>query len=508
MYLIKNSIDFSYSIDKITSPVTPNIVQQGEILESDKINITFKEVEETLNTLYEKTRYLEDSIQYAKTFLETKNREFNEEMQSVIKELESLLDMSKNLAYISYNVPLKPNSIYINDRDSTFNNLSPLLLKDKALTLNYSVDTSHDFSSIQRIANSVPYDDNLSTVKTDKNYKVVYLEEKVVSNGLTETLVVYFPQPVVINILDFVTANCDVKNIRFGLINGIEEYASDYDLSSKNIARTCIYLKFDLVCTNYNVITYKVLKNKVTENLWNDIKEYEMSKAVSLNKNNKLDSEYIISRTTTNKVTGKTYTENFSDPSKVEAATTNLKLYSYIFSLDSFAFKNVELEKSGYFISDYINIGELTSLEYISLYVSEIKNDNACIEYSILDGEKEVPIVPLEHELIENEPIFNNAETRFKRDTNTTSKYYVEDIVKKDGQITDITFEDALTMNDGQYSITYKPSTNNYSYLPINKEIRIKAYIRTYDKNIVDIPYIDMITIRKFGEETLWTNKY
>ena len=41
MYLIKNSIDFSYAIDKITSATDPNIIQQGSILESDKFNTTF-----------------------------------------------------------------------------------------------------------------------------------------------------------------------------------------------------------------------------------------------------------------------------------------------------------------------------------------------------------------------------------------------------------------------------------------------------------------------------------
>ena len=126
-----------------------------------------------------------------------------------------------------------------------------------------------------------------------------------------------------------------------------------------------------------------------------------------------------------------------------------------------------------------------------------------------MDGEKEIPIVPVGHELIENEPIFNSVETRFTRDYNTSGKYYVKDVIKKDGQITDVSFDDAINMNDGQYSITYKPGTANHNVLPINNEIRVKACIRIYGSSIrKDIPYINMITIRKFGEETLWTNNY
>ena len=506
--MLKNSTDFSYAISKITEPIDLNIIPQGKILESDKFNTSFEEMEKTLNTLYEKTRYLEDSIQYAKTFLETKNIEFNNEMQAIIKELESLLDMSKNLAYISYNVPLIENTIAIKDRDTAFSNLSPLILKDKVLTLGYETYENIEYSSIEKVSNSIPYDDNLATIKQDKNkYKVIYLEEKVAPGGLTESFIVYFSKPSVINILDFIPVNSTVKNIRFGLINGIEESVSDYDLSLKNIYRSCIYIKFDLVCINYNMIEYQVQKDKVTENLWNDIKEFEMSTMLSKNIS-KLNTEYIISRTVTDKATGISKTTNFKDKNKAGKLTT-LKLYSYIFGFDDFKFINASLAKAGYFISDYINIGKLSAKEYISLYVSDVKNDNMCIEYSILDGEKEIPIIPLDHDIIENEPIFNSVKTRFDRATDVTSKYYIKDIIKKDGQLTDITFNDAINMNDGQYSITYKPNASNHNILPINKEIRIKAYIRTYGSiNTKSIPYINMITIRKFGEETLWTNSY
>ena len=505
--MIRNSTDFDYTISKLLEKTEPNIIPQGEILESSKFNTTFMEIEATLNTLYEKTRYLEDSIQYAKTFLETKNREFNDEMQSIIRELESLLDMSKNLAYISHNVPLKENSVFINDRDSASKNLRPLIMKDKVLTLGYSSNISNEHSSIDRISNSIPYEDNIATVNTDKKYKAIYLEEKVVTDGLTETFVVYFSKPSTVNVLNFKPTNCKIKNIRFGLINGVEELVADYDSLQDNIYRTCIYIKFDMVCTNFNIVEYEVLKSKITENLWNDLKALEMSE-MSLGDSTKLNTECIISRTVTDKSTGESKTKNYSDPNKAKN-TTVLKLYSYIFGLDGFDFMNVELEKSGYFISDYIKIGKLTEKEYINLYVSHSKDDNTCIEYSILDGEKEIPIVPVGHDLVENEPIFNNVETRFGRDYDKTSKHYVKDVIKKDGQLTDITFDDAINMKDGQYTITYKPNVTNHDISPINSEIRVKAYIRTFGSiNEKSIPFIDMITIRKFGEETLWTNKY
>ena len=504
--MIKNDIDFDYAIKKIIAKTNPKIQEQGEILDSKKFNYTFTQIENTLNTLYEKTRYLEDSIQYAKVFLDTKVREFNNEMQSTMKELESLLDMSKNLSYISYNVPLKANSIPINDRDSTVNGLSPLIVKENALTLGYKSSKTFEPSSVDRKCDSIPYDDNLKTMCKDKKYTTIYLEEKAIADGLRETLVFYFANPITINILDFKSVNSSIRNIRFGLINGIEESASDYNLSIKNEYRTCIYIKIDLVCTNYNTVIYEVEKDKITENLWNDLKEYEMSKITSLNKTNKLNSEYIISRTTFNKITGEQEKVNFTSPKG--KTTVNLKLYSYIFGLDTFTFMDCVQQQSGYFTSDPINIGQLTSAEYISLYASFVKDENTSVEFSIMDGEVETPILPIDVEYIDNEPIFGNLETRFTRIKNVNSKDYIADIIKKDGQLTNINFEDALTMKDGQYSISYKPETIvNWAY-PLNREIRVRAYIRTYGTNVKNIPYIDMITIRKFGEETLWTNKY
>ena len=232
--MIKNSIDFDYAIDKITTSKVPNIQKQDTILDSNKFNSTFKEIESTLNTLYEKTRYLEDSIQYAKTFLDAKVRDFNNEMQSTMKELESLLDMSKNLSYLSYNVPLKANSIFINDRDNTSNNLAPLIVKDNTLTLGYKQHVKYDISSAKRICDSIPYDDNLKDICSNKFYRAIYLEEKLIPNGLVETITFYFAQPITINVLDFKATNCSIRNIRFGLINGIEENALDYKISMKN----------------------------------------------------------------------------------------------------------------------------------------------------------------------------------------------------------------------------------------------------------------------------------
>ena len=133
--MIKDSIDFEYAINKMITYIEPNVQLQGEYLDSEKMNETFKSIEENLNTLYEKTRFLEDSIQYTRAFLDSKIKSFNEEMESITQELESTLDMTKNLSYVSYNVPLKQNELDINDRAESLGKISPLISKDKKLTI-------------------------------------------------------------------------------------------------------------------------------------------------------------------------------------------------------------------------------------------------------------------------------------------------------------------------------------------------------------------------------------
>lgn len=506
--MIKDNVDFNYAIDKITSKTKPQLYTQETILDSDKMNLTFKEIENALNTLYEKTRYIEDSIAYAKVFLDTKIQDFNEDMNSIIRELETDIDMSKNLSYISYNVPLKENLALLDNRSKDLEKLKPLILKDESLTLDYLNNNDIDFTSIKRISDSVPFEDTLNKTASTKNYKAIYLEEQVHRYGLIETLMISFSQPVTINVFDFKQSNCSITNIRFGLVNGIEERADDYKVLKNNMERTCLYIKFDLVCTNYNEIVYQVDRNKVTENLWNDLREFELSKVNNLSNINKLNAEYIISRSVMDNSTGKFVTERYMSEDK--KSINYVKMYSYVFGLDKINFKNVKVEDVGCFISDYINIGELNASTYINLYVDDIKPQNYAIEYSILDGEIERPILPVNYDIIENELICN-LDTRFNRDYDVMGKNYMPEIIKKDNQLINLTYEEVKSKTDGNYSITYKSgdSSSGHDCAGLyNNDIRIKCYIRRYGGHTEDIPYINMITIRKYGEDSLWTSKY
>ena len=184
-------------------------------------------------------------------------------------------------------------------------------------------------------------------------------------------------------------------------------------------------------------------------------------------------------------------------------------MYSYVFGIDSFEIKNTEYYTDGYMISDPIVIGTLKEDEYIRLEVKHEKQECAEISYSIMDGDREIPIAIMKDDYIENELIFENVDTRFTMDFDASISYEPE-IIKLDGAVITSNYLDAkdkVVNQPGRYSVTYKPSADCYDYKPLNNTIQVKCYIRTYG-TVRKIPYISSITVKKYGEESLWINRF
>lgn len=501
--MINDTIDFDYAISKILHGTETNIYLQPEILKSDYINESFKQVENTLNTLYEKTRYLEDSIAYTKQFLETRISYFNNEINAVLHEIENVADSAKNLSYISYNVPFIECKKSIYDRDG-ITSIQPLVIQDNNLTLDYLTNQVQNFSLWSRICDSVPYKDNLSNVKNEA-YRTVFLEEKVIPNGICETIYVYFDEPVMMNTLNIQLSNCAIKNLKFGLINGTEEFVGDYTMDMNINTRVCTYIKFDLVCTNYDLNVYTIDKSLMTDNIWSKLQEFEYNQISNIE--TKFDASVVLSKTVTNSQTGKKNTIAYGPASGKK--TTTIKMVSYVFGIDSFEVRNSEYRTDGYMISDPIIIGDLKEEEYIRLEVKHEKQDCSEISYAIIDGDREIPIAIMKEDYIENELIFENVDTRFVMDFDASMSYEPE-VIKLDGAVITSNYLDAkdkLSKQPGRYSITYKTNIDNYDYKPLNNTIQIKCYIRTYG-NVKKVPYISSITIKKYGEESLWINRF
>ena len=293
--MLKDNTDFDYNISKLKEDLNIDITLQDEIMDSEIMNTSLKSIENNLNTLYEKTRYLEDAIDYAKTFLTMKIDNYVNDIKASIKAIEDLSMIDKNLGYIEYNVPFIENTIEINDRNKNYK-VYPCALRNDVLTLSNRIKDTYNYSTIAVKCEHFPHYTNLPTMKADGFYRSVYLEEKPSKTGILETVTVYLEEPKEVNELKITPINCNIKNIRYVYINGIEEQAGDLVTGIELESRVVTHIKFDIECTAYTSIKYVFDKNKVAvDNLWKNVKELEYSTISDVN--DKINYEALISKT-------------------------------------------------------------------------------------------------------------------------------------------------------------------------------------------------------------------
>ena len=479
------NIDFEYSIEQIKRPIVTDYNMQQIYLNSEDINNGFKNMENSLNILYENTRYLEDAISYCDAFLNLKIKEYSQDIQELLKGIENIRDINKNSAYIEYICNFKDDLSIKKDRDNS--NISNTLLKENSLLLGIKSEKEINYSYVSKQSSYIPYSNNLDNIKIEP-YRTYYIEEKIANKGITETLTITLDEPTEINYINIEPINAEIKNLRLVYVNGIEEYI-DYN---NGIIPTAIVaqIKFDLVNKKYTTSKYYMDKNKLTDDIWNKIKEYEFKYALDFN--SKLELDEVIARIHEDKT--EIYQTNISNKDNI----VEKQMYSYLFGIDSINIKNIKQEKDSCFISESINVGNLKENEYLQLIVEDIIDENAVVEYSILDGNVEVPILPYGTKIIKNERLFASQSLRFTQDSSLAHT------IKKDGMTIDISLDDAKSQLLNRFSIDYFPE-KKYNYTPINSNIKIKATIRNFS-NSINNSYIRTIKIRKYGGDVPWTD--
>ena len=170
--------------------------------------------------------------------------------------------------------------------------------------------------------------------------------------------------------------------------------------------------------------------------------------------------------------------------------------FSYFFGIDELNFKRRELNEVCCHITKNILIGNSEELE---LDVSYSAKEHASVEFYIVDGQKEYPILPIGDDMVKNEKIFFKMPLRFKMDTNKPFT------IKKDGEVVNISVEEAMNANDGLYTIDYYP-IDGHSHVPTNNVVRLKTILRLYDKD-AEPPYVKSAALRGYGGEALWSDR-
>lgn len=484
--MIKDKIDFDYSYEQITKEMNNDIQQQDELLNSVIMNDSFSKIESNLNTLYEKTRYLESMIKYCKAFLSVKIDEYSTEARAILNVIEDVRDINKNMSYIDYPVLIDKPTHTLKDRDNS--TIYPAVLQNNLLIIGNESEENIEIYSKTRVGSSIPYKHNVGLL-AHGTYNSMYLEDKLAKGGITEKITLHFKNPVTMNTFNVKVTNATVSNIRYKYINGIEEVQEEL-ITGYTRDRVVTSISFDLNCKNYKHSTYTINKEKLTDNTWSNIKDYEYLYLSNIDAKEDMIEIIDITRN------GNTTTISEEKPEN----TITQDVYSYFFGIDEIEIKYVKPYDSGCFLSKDINIGTLKDGEYITLYSDYNIYAESGIEFSIIDGDMEIPIIPSNHNRVIGEKIFKQKDLRFNSDSSK------EMSIKHNGLSTNSTLEDAklLSTRHDIYSIEYYSlDGKGFSYTPMNRNIKVKAVIRRYNSE-GKMPFIETIKIRKFGGGSPW----
>lgn len=494
--------NFDYDIEQITKPIELNIKKQGSVMNSVNFNTSLQSIEHNLNILYEKTRYLEDSIDYARTFLDQKITAFEDRITSTIKSIEDIKSINKNMSYLDFSVPFQRNKVDSTDRNKDYK-VEPceLMNNNKVLTLSSHANQTYKLSSINKVSESVPYDSNVDDLLTNNKYRAIYIEDRPAKEGIVEKHTCYLPYAVEVNNINITPVNAKAYDVTLVYPNGVTELLEDDITGINTNSRMITHFTFELKCETYDTVEYVLDKELANaDNIWDQLNAFEY--ALNVDSTTKIEVEALIERTVY-KRNGEYTTKKYKDaPGK----TTTVTKYIYVFGVDDVTANLLMLNNNCYFLSETINTGHFNKDDYLQIYVTDNIGEFSSIEYFIVDGDIEVPILPINEKYIYNERIFPETDLRFNILDDLLSYGVIK--IKKDGMSIDASLDDVADKYDATYSISYIPGSNVYSYTPINDSVRVKAIIRYYGDVIDTIPYIETINIRKYGGNTLWTQLY
>lgn len=440
-FITENKIDLS------------NIKEQEKVLDSVKYNDSFQSIEKSLNLLYEKTRTIQDIINYTNTFIKSEIDQTISECKNILKDIENNRDIIKDSAYINYNVKLQSNFDTYSDRDNSI--IKGVEMHNNVITLSNDLVENVIFDNIllESISKNYNVFNTIKDINSDNNYRSMYMFDRPQKEAIKEKIIINFSKVRTINKINIIPSNSKIKLINYVHEDGKIETVNSYN-TNLNKNRNIKSIEIELECDNYIIsnINYKDSKDI---NFWEEIEIEEI---------------------------------DYNKP----------KYYYYVLGLDNIAIQFCEVASKSCFISKDIKLEPLKDNEYLTLE-AEYSCENGNIEFYVLDGTNEIPIIPEIESNIIQEQIFYKVPTRFTIDNIDSIKIY------KDSIPTKITLNEAINSSNNNYTVSYKPKDATSIYNIKNNSIKVKAIIRCYDKNY--IPYIKSIKLKKYGGDALWIDR-
>ena len=137
--------------------------------------------------------------------------------------------------------------------------------------------------------------------------------------------------------------------------------------------------------------------------------------------------------------------------------------------------------------------------DHISIAAKINNGEHGSIEFWIIDGVSEVPILPEGTKNIYKEKLFYDLETQFPIDyVQGITPIIYEDNIAIGKEYSLLTAED---FSNHSYYMTYTAAGSPDLYVPTGKEIRLKIIIRQYDEVPVGI---DHVILYRHGGSKVW----
>lgn len=158
-------------------------------------------------------------------------------------------------------------------------------------------------------------------------------------------------------------------------------------------------------------------------------------------------------------------------PEKVTNKT--MRYYTYYFGLNDLKLANRQYSTTSAILSKDFSV---LLTKNVKLQATYTMPKYTSIEFSIIDGIKEAPILPQGMNKITDEKVFFQLPLRFN---GSDFKYY------KDFKFVGSDKDSAAIKNDSSiYTVSYKPADNAYEYRPEHNTVKIKVLFRMYKDNV------------------------
>lgn len=204
----EDSLKLLSDIDR--DSLNKNIVYQANKLNAGNYNVVQKEIYKNLNSLYNKTRILEEVKDYLITEISSKISDYTESCKALLKEIEESRDAIKDVTFQTLPVHLASTQSHY-DRDGL--ELPATILYNHEI-LSKSTERRALPYTLQVKTYKKPYKVTEKALENNQPYRAYYILEQPLNDGVIEELSFVFRQPFGINRLSFKAAATEIFNVR------------------------------------------------------------------------------------------------------------------------------------------------------------------------------------------------------------------------------------------------------------------------------------------------------